>query len=295
MVQLQVSWTNSVPNPTQNQPSQMPRVLSLVTVSGQPAEMLLGGEQAVPTDAGSVQFVDVGNSLSFLPIVLGNGAIFLQIDTSQSVLNEALGVEVPGGQVAGHNVERVQTTVELQDGQSLILAQNDSGTFSVQVTAHVISVPGEPSMVQLQVSWVNSLPQFMADQQSQTRQVFSVTGLSGRTSELLIGGEQAVLQGNGVQFVAVGTQLSWLPIILGTGLIHQAITLDVGFPSDAQDDTLPAEHVQTTVDLADGQSMIIAQDPSANFSVTITPHLIGQMVTLDLVVIGPSSNQNQNS
>ena len=103
----------------------------------------------MPQGAG-VQFVDVGTHLSFLPIVLGNGTIHLEIETSASALDEALGVHLPDGRVAGHAVDRVHTTVQLQDGQSLVLGQDDALPLSIEVTPHLL----EHNMVLLEVRMV---------------------------------------------------------------------------------------------------------------------------------------------
>src|SRR5260370_136139 len=57
----------------------------LVTMSGEPASLLSGGRQAIPEAQGlgtiSVRFEPFGTTLNFLPIVLGNGKIHLDIQT----------------------------------------------------------------------------------------------------------------------------------------------------------------------------------------------------------------------
>jgi Flp pilus assembly secretin CpaC len=256
--------------------AKMPHAFSAVALSGRTSELLIGGEQAVPQATG-IQFVDVGTHLAFVPLVLGNGTIFLQIDTSQSALDEALGVHIPGGKVAGHAVERVRTTVELRDGQSLVLAQDDSAPLSIQVTLHLL----EHNMVLLEVRVVGRRPEHVRPD-TEMPHTFSAVALSGRASELLVGGEQAQLQGaGGIQFVAVGTDLNWVPIVLRSGLIHLVIRLDLSGGGPA------SQHINTAVDLADGQTQVIAQDVNTGFSVTIAPHLLDNgVVRLDVVVVG---------
>jgi Flp pilus assembly secretin CpaC len=255
-----------------------PNTFSLVTLSGLPSALLIGGEQAVP-GAADIQFVDVGTHLKFLPIVLGNGMINLQIDTSESTLDEALGVHIPGGRVAGHAVDRVDTTVVLADGQSLVLAQDDSAQLSIQVTPHLLA----NRMVLLEVQFIGR-PRAQVRLGADVPLAFSAVALSGRPSELLIGGEQAQLQGTGdIQFVGVGTDLNWTPIIQQGGQIQLKIRLAVG------DGGPTSQHVNTTVTLADGQSLVIAHDAATGFSVTITPHLLdNRVVRLDVEVIGPT-------
>src|SRR5262249_4320305 len=53
----------------------------IITLSGRSATLLSGGQQAVPVPAGlgqvGVQFFDFGTTLNVLPIVMGNGKIYL--------------------------------------------------------------------------------------------------------------------------------------------------------------------------------------------------------------------------
>ena len=62
-----------------------------MTLSGRPASFLVGGEQAVPVPAGlgqvGVQFEEFGTRLNFLPIVLGNGKIHLEVEPEVSDLD----------------------------------------------------------------------------------------------------------------------------------------------------------------------------------------------------------------
>jgi len=99
----------------------------LVTISGRPASFLSGGEQAVPVPAGlgqvGVQFEEFGTRLNFLPIVLGNGKIHLEVEPEVSELSAAGETTLtPGGSpVLGRLTQRVHTTVELEDGQTFAI------------------------------------------------------------------------------------------------------------------------------------------------------------------------------
>jgi pilus assembly protein CpaC len=97
----------------------------LVTLSGNPASFLDGGEQAVPVPAGlgqvGVQFEEFGTRLNFVPIVLGNGRIHLEVEPEVSSLNANAGVSIAGATVAGRSTQRVHTTVELETGQSFVI------------------------------------------------------------------------------------------------------------------------------------------------------------------------------
>jgi hypothetical protein len=97
----------------------------LVTMSGRPASFLSGGEQAVPIPAGlgqvGVQFEEFGTRLNFLPVVLGNGRIHLEVEPEVSQLDAANGTNIQGTVVPGRVTQRVHTTVELEDGQTFVL------------------------------------------------------------------------------------------------------------------------------------------------------------------------------
>jgi pilus assembly protein CpaC len=97
----------------------------LVTKSGRPASFLVGGEQAIPVPAGlgqiGVQFEEFGTRLNFLPIVLGNGKIHLEVEPEISSLNAANGVTISGTVVPGRDTQRVNTTVELETGQTFVI------------------------------------------------------------------------------------------------------------------------------------------------------------------------------
>src|SRR5262249_32754224 len=95
----------------------------LVTLSGRPATFLSGGDQAVPIVSGfggtaGVQFVPFGTRVTFLPVVLGDGKIYLDVEPEVSRLDVANGTPLPGttnGVVPGRETQRVQTTVLIED------------------------------------------------------------------------------------------------------------------------------------------------------------------------------------
>ncbi|MBY0524883.1 MAG: hypothetical protein K2R98_15875 [Gemmataceae bacterium] len=100
----------------------------LVTLSGRAARLNSGGQQAVPNVSGfggtaGVQFVDFGTTLDFLPIVLGNGKIYLEVSPTISALDAGAGVAIPGGGfVPGRIQQAVRTSVMMEDGQTFCIA-----------------------------------------------------------------------------------------------------------------------------------------------------------------------------
>jgi pilus assembly protein CpaC len=113
----------------------------LMTLSGRSASMLSGGQQAIPESAGlgsvSVRFEPFGTQLSFLPIVLGNGRIHLEVEPEVSNIDASVGTVIGGTSVPGRSTQRVHTTVELEDGQTLAIG----GLIQTEVQATMTKVP----------------------------------------------------------------------------------------------------------------------------------------------------------
>ena len=96
----------------------------LVTLSGRPAAFLSGGEFAVPTTVGvggaagtTTTFRGFGTSVIVVPTVIDNDLFRLQIVPEISSINPDTSV----GTIPGLNVSRVQTQVELREGQTIVL------------------------------------------------------------------------------------------------------------------------------------------------------------------------------
>lgn len=98
---------------------------NLVTISGQPATFIAGGEFAVPTAVGvdgisaaSTTFRGFGTQLAFTPTVIDKDKIRLQVAPSFSTLNQANAVDG----IPGLDLRAVTTTVDLREGQWLAIA-----------------------------------------------------------------------------------------------------------------------------------------------------------------------------
>lgn len=97
---------------------------NLVTLSGRPAAFLSGGEFAVPTTVGingvgaaTTTFRGFGTSVIVVPTVIDADLFRLQIVPEISNINAGTSV----GGIPGLNVSRVQTQVELREGQTIVL------------------------------------------------------------------------------------------------------------------------------------------------------------------------------
>jgi pilus assembly protein CpaC len=110
----------------------------IVTISGTAASILAGGEFAVPTIIGlgggqATSFRGFGTSLVVTPTVMDRDLIRLQVIPEFSELNADNTVDG----IPGTNVKRVQTTVELREGQTFAIG----GLISRQTSAQTSRIP----------------------------------------------------------------------------------------------------------------------------------------------------------
>jgi pilus assembly protein CpaC len=99
---------------------------ALVTVSGRPASFLSGGEIPilVPQSLGtvSVEYKPFGTQLDFVPIVLGNGRIRLEVRPRVSEVDYSRGVTLGSITAPAFRTRQAETGVEMQAGQTLAIA-----------------------------------------------------------------------------------------------------------------------------------------------------------------------------
>ena len=98
----------------------------LVTVSGRPATFNSGGEYPVPVPGSlgtlSIEYKKFGTQLDFVPIVLGNGRLRLEVRPRISELDRTHSVVIAGTTVPGLRLREVETGVEMRAGQTLAIA-----------------------------------------------------------------------------------------------------------------------------------------------------------------------------
>ena len=102
---------------------------NLIAVSGQAASFLAGGEYPIPVPQGSsggvtttIEYRDYGVRLNFVPVVLGDGRIRLKVAPEVSELDYAHAVNLNGYTVPGLTTRKVETCVELTEGQTFAIA-----------------------------------------------------------------------------------------------------------------------------------------------------------------------------
>jgi len=99
---------------------------TLVSISGQEASFLAGGEFPVPIPQSfgvtTIKFKKFGVSLKFNPTVLSGGNIMLKIAPEVSELDFSNSVNFEGFTIPALLTRRVETIIELKDGQSFAIA-----------------------------------------------------------------------------------------------------------------------------------------------------------------------------
>ena len=113
---------------------------NLVSMSGETASFLAGGEFPVPIPGEDGQigitYQKFGVGLSFTPTVLPDGVINLRVAPEVSQLDTVNSVRLGGVEVPGLRVRRANTTVELRNDQSFAIAgllQSESSNSRDQV------------------------------------------------------------------------------------------------------------------------------------------------------------------
>lgn len=98
----------------------------VLAINGRPATLLSGGEFPilVPQSLGtvSVQWREFGVRLEAIPSVLGGGSLRLELQPEVSERDFTNAVTISGTTVPGLTVRRVNTSVEMKFGQTLMLA-----------------------------------------------------------------------------------------------------------------------------------------------------------------------------
>jgi pilus assembly protein CpaC len=132
-----------------------PRV---VTQTGRPAFFRAGGQQAILSGTSGitgpgVQLVPFGTQLEVVPIVYGNGQIWLDISPTVTAVSQGLGITVNGASSPGFTEQTVRSTVLLESGQTFAIG----GLIqtSVNATANKVPVLGDLPFVGTGFSSVN--------------------------------------------------------------------------------------------------------------------------------------------
>ncbi len=117
---------------------------NLVTVSGETASFLAGGEFPIPvpqsgaaTGAITIDFREFGVRVNFTPAVLAHQRIRLEVAPEVSETDFTTAVQIQGFVVPGLTQRRVETTVEVGNGQTIAVA----GLLSEEIRGLASRIP----------------------------------------------------------------------------------------------------------------------------------------------------------
>jgi pilus assembly protein CpaC len=124
---------------------------NLIAISGQEAHFLAGGEFPIPVTQGggtdgnaiTIEYREFGVRLRMVPVVLGDGRIRLKVAPEVSDLDFTTAVRFNGFVIPGLTSRKVETTVELNEGQTFAIAGllNNSVTATKDVTPLLGDLP----------------------------------------------------------------------------------------------------------------------------------------------------------
>jgi len=132
-----------------------PRV---VTQTGRPAQFRAGGQQAILSPASGINGPGVvlqpfGTELDVLPIVYGNGQIWLEINPRVTAVNQGLGITTVFGATPGFTEQSARCAVMLESGQTFAIGGLIQS--SVQASSSRLPVLGDLPFVGTAFSRVN--------------------------------------------------------------------------------------------------------------------------------------------
>jgi pilus assembly protein CpaC len=119
---------------------------TIITISGQKASFLSGGEFPFPVVQGSsggltsitIEFRSYGVKLDFTPVVNEDGTVQLKVSPEVSALDYTNAVTISGYTIPAISTRRAETQVELRDGQSFAI----SGLLDHRTTDMFSKMPG---------------------------------------------------------------------------------------------------------------------------------------------------------
>ena len=116
---------------------------SLVTLSGQSASFLAGGEIPIPvpsagSDSVTIEYKEFGIRLTLTPTIIDRNRITLKVAPEVSELDYSNGVNIAGSVVPALTVRRTDTSIALADGESFVI----SGLISTRNGSQVNKFPG---------------------------------------------------------------------------------------------------------------------------------------------------------
>ncbi len=99
---------------------------TLTTVSGRPASFLVGGQIPIPVPQSlgvtTIEYRDFGTRIDFVPIVLGNGKVRLDVRADVTEVDPSISATIGNGSVPGFRTRTAETGAEMKTGQTMAIA-----------------------------------------------------------------------------------------------------------------------------------------------------------------------------
>ena len=118
---------------------------NVMAINGKPASFVSGGEFPYPMVQGgasvgtvTISFREYGIRINFLPVITPRGTIRLQVAPEVSALDYANAVIFEGFTIPALSTRKIQTEVELENGQSFVIA----GLLDNTMTETLSRIPG---------------------------------------------------------------------------------------------------------------------------------------------------------
>jgi len=122
---------------------------NLLVINGTQAHFVAGGEFPYPmvqpngnSTSVSIAFKEYGIRLGFLPVITPRGTIRVHVTPEVSALDYTNSVTIAGTTIPGTSTRRVETEVELESGQTFVIA----GLLDKQITETFSKIPGIGSL-----------------------------------------------------------------------------------------------------------------------------------------------------
>ncbi len=99
---------------------------TLTTVSGRPASFNVGGQIPIPVPQSlgvtTIEYRNFGTRIDFVPIVLGNGKVRLDVRAEVTEVDPSISAAVGAGTVPGFRSREAETGAEMKTGQTMAIA-----------------------------------------------------------------------------------------------------------------------------------------------------------------------------
>lgn len=118
---------------------------NLLTTDGQEANFVSGGSFPIPvvqagaaSGAVTIMYEEYGVKLKFLPVITPRNTIRMRVAPEYSVIDTSTSVTIDGFSIPGLKTQKTESTVELESGQSLVIA----GLMDRTLSNNLSKIPG---------------------------------------------------------------------------------------------------------------------------------------------------------